>query len=278
MRAIGFWFSPQETWLPRPQRLVDPGWARAERQAIAAYLRAGTVLTRYHGLSWCRFRCGIASSHMGSTDLGDAECIWPEGLAHYVEAHCVRLPSKFIERALALRTPDAPPPGPAPSPDTRWWRRWGSAKAACVVRDPGWSEIGFQDASSMYKQLVAAGAHEPTMLARREDGDAVLCSDFRVLSLRTGELLASASEDDEASFDRAAGVPAMAMPTEAELRAWAAEMVARPPREKEVETVVAWVPDGLAGVVEHALAPGRFILLGAQPGTGGAWQRFYREP
>jgi hypothetical protein len=277
VRAIGFWFSPQEVLLPRPQRLVDPGWARDERAAVASYLRAGAVVARYRGLSWCRFRCGIASSNMGSTDLGDAEWIWPEGLAHYVEAHGVRLPSKFIERALALRTPDAPP-DPVPDLDTRGWRRWGSAKAACVTFARGWSEIGFQDASSMYKQLVAAGAREPTMLARREDGDAVLCSDFRVLSLRTGALLASASDDDEASFDRAAGVPAMAVPTEAELRTWAAEMVARPPREKEVETVVAWVPDGLAGVVEQALASGRFILLGAQPGTGGAWLRFYREP
>lgn len=264
--------------MPRPQRVVDPGWARAEREAVAAYLRAGAVVARYRGLSWCRFRCGIDSRNMGSTDLGDAEWIWPEGLAHYVEAHCVRLPSKFIERALTLRTPDAPPPEPVPARDTGWWRRWGSAKAACVVQDAGWSEIGFQDASSMYKQLVAAGAREPTMLARRKDGDAVLCSDFRVLSLRTGALIASASEDDEASFDRAAGVPPMAVPTEAELRAWAAEIIARPPRVREVETIVAWVPDGLDGVVEQALVPGRFILLGAEPGTSGAWQRFYREP
>lgn len=277
MRAIGFWFSPLQLWLPRPQRLVDPAWSRDERATVAAYLRAGTVLESYRGYSFCRFRCGIDSADMGLADFGDGEWVWPEGLAHYIEAHNVQLPEEFVARALARRTPD-PPSGPARGRDAAWWLQWASKQGACVAFARSWSEISVQDALTMQKQLVADGVGAATLVARRDDGDAVLCWDFRVLSLRTGELLASASEADEASFERATEVPAMTVPTEADLRSWTAKMVARSPLVKEVETVVAWIPDGLGVVVEPALAAGRFILLGAQPGIGGQWQRFYRQP
>ena len=33
---------------------------------------------------------------MGCHDFTDGEWIWPEGLAHYVEKHDVRLPDAFI--------------------------------------------------------------------------------------------------------------------------------------------------------------------------------------
>jgi hypothetical protein len=49
------------------------------------------------GYSFCRFVCGIADWDMGSADFCDGDWLWPEGLAHYVEKHSVRLPDEFIE-------------------------------------------------------------------------------------------------------------------------------------------------------------------------------------
>jgi hypothetical protein len=34
---------------------------------------------------------------MGSYDFTDGVWVWPEGLSHYVEIHCVRLPAEFID-------------------------------------------------------------------------------------------------------------------------------------------------------------------------------------
>lgn len=275
-RLIGYWFSSRDWRLPRPQRLVDPDWSRNERAAVAKYLRTGAVVTGYRGHSFCRFECGIDVADMGADDLGDDDWIWPEGLAHYVEAHHVRLPDEFVAHALAR--PKRRGVHTASPQDHEWWLEWATTRGACIRVDAGWSTLGGQDLSSIYHQLAAAGVSKPAVLARRRDGDAILCADFRVFSLRTGKLIADANDADEASLDRVAGVPELATPTEAELRAWAAEMVARPPRELEVETIVVWVPDGLAGVVEQGLAPGRFVLLACQGGSGGEWQRFYREP
>src|SRR5262245_48523055 len=49
------------------------------------------------GFSCCRFDCGIPDNEMGSCDLYDGKWLWPEGLAHYVERHSVRLPDEFIQ-------------------------------------------------------------------------------------------------------------------------------------------------------------------------------------
>lgn len=244
---------------------------------MATYLRAGAVVQSYLGFSWCRFGCGVANNTMGVADLSDGEWVWPEGLAHYVEAHHVRLPDEILALAQSRRTPTKHTQWSDGNVDRKWWCDWGTARGACIRFDTGWSPVGFQDASSIYKQLSDAGISEPTVLARRRDGDAILCSNFRVASLRTGKIVASASDAEEASFDQVAGAPKLTVPTEADLRAWSAEMIARPPRKLEVETVVVWVPDNLDGVVDQALAPGRFILLGTEQGVGGRWQRFYRE-
>ncbi|GIE36219.1 hypothetical protein Ait01nite_092640 [Actinoplanes italicus] len=74
-----------------------------ERDAVLAYLRSGTPLVAFAGRSVCRV-CGIDN---GSTELTDGEYfIWPEGLAHYVEAHNVRLPEDVV--AVARRGPARP--------------------------------------------------------------------------------------------------------------------------------------------------------------------------
>jgi hypothetical protein len=49
------------------------------------------------GYSFCRFGCGIPDRDMGSCDFYDGEWLWPQGLAHYIERHSVRLPDEFIQ-------------------------------------------------------------------------------------------------------------------------------------------------------------------------------------
>lgn len=78
---------------PDPKRFVDPTWSAGERSRVGRHLVRGALLTRYRGLSPCRF-CG---RHNGSAELTDGAYFWPEGLAHYVLAHGVRLPTVFVE-------------------------------------------------------------------------------------------------------------------------------------------------------------------------------------
>lgn len=92
--AIGYWHSPTQD-LPDPGAFVDHSWDAAERDMVAEYLKKGVTLMQYRGFSWCRFKCGITTN--GTKDFSDGTYVWPEGLAHYVEEHCVRLPEEFIE-------------------------------------------------------------------------------------------------------------------------------------------------------------------------------------
>ena len=96
-QGVGYWRSEYQPMLPHPQHLVEPGWRQQERDSILAYLRAGHIYAGYLGCSRCRFDCGIPDEEMGSQDLTDGEWVWPEGLAHYVECHAVRLPERFVE-------------------------------------------------------------------------------------------------------------------------------------------------------------------------------------
>ena len=81
----------QSRW-PDPRLFVDPTWASSERRLVAAYIQRGTLVNQYRGLSPCRF-CG---QHNGSAEITDGVYCWPEGLAHYVNDHEVRLPDEFV--------------------------------------------------------------------------------------------------------------------------------------------------------------------------------------
>jgi len=59
---------------------------------VVSYLVRGRTLEQYRGLSPCRF-CGV---YLGSKELTDGTYCWPEGLAHYLAAHDVRLPDEFV--------------------------------------------------------------------------------------------------------------------------------------------------------------------------------------
>jgi hypothetical protein len=105
------WFASQvrmSQLLPDPHRFVDPGWLLNERHSVATHLERGTLVNQYRGHSPCRF-CGRPN---GSAELSDGAFCWPEGLAHYLLEHDVRLPLRFVSHVHASphRVSDAPRP------------------------------------------------------------------------------------------------------------------------------------------------------------------------
>jgi hypothetical protein len=103
LKGVGYWRplpkfrSTRGNQFPDPTFLVDPGWCEAEREQITSYLRMGHRYQQWRGMSYCRFECGAPVWDMGTRCLSDGEWVWPEGLAHYVECHFVRLPDEFID-------------------------------------------------------------------------------------------------------------------------------------------------------------------------------------
>jgi hypothetical protein len=84
---------------PSPMDLVDAAWNPDIRSALRSYLCSGHEFCSWLGYASCRFSCGIPDDRMGCRDLSDGVWVWPEGLAHYVEAHAVILPEAFVEHA-----------------------------------------------------------------------------------------------------------------------------------------------------------------------------------
>jgi len=96
MRAIGYWYNKHQADLPDPHNFVDPNWDQIERNAIIQHLNEGRVVARWRGWSSCRF-CGQRN---GSCCLSDGTYVWPQGFAHYLEAHDVKPPDEFINHVL----------------------------------------------------------------------------------------------------------------------------------------------------------------------------------
>lgn len=92
---IGYWHSIDESDYPNPAWFIDKEWDETIKAKIAKYLKQGQRMPYASGgRSWCRFRCGELG--MGSLEFTDGKYVWPEGLAHYVEFHNVRLPDTII--------------------------------------------------------------------------------------------------------------------------------------------------------------------------------------
>ena len=89
------------------------GVGLVERYVTALYLSSGTIARTCMGYATCRV-CGRAN---GSMELSDGIYIWPEGLAHYLEAHDVRLPTAVVGHAIARM--DALE---SAAIDESWWR------------------------------------------------------------------------------------------------------------------------------------------------------------
>jgi hypothetical protein len=96
--GVGFWRSIFEPLLPDPAWFVDKEWNVTESQQVIDYLRQGREFRLWMGRSWCRFNCQNTS--MGAADLTDGTYCWPEGLAHYLKKHKLRLPEKVVNHIL----------------------------------------------------------------------------------------------------------------------------------------------------------------------------------
>ncbi|MBL0745979.1 hypothetical protein [Nocardioides baculatus] len=94
---IGYWKSEQQPQLPDPRRFVDPSWDRDERDLVAGYLRGGLPVVHMMGHSPCRM---CSSQQNGVSELTNGGYLWPEGFAHYVADHEVRLPDEFVQHAI----------------------------------------------------------------------------------------------------------------------------------------------------------------------------------
>jgi hypothetical protein len=98
-RLIGYWRSEAEPQWPDPVEFVDAGWDDEERKNVALYLASGarsaSTMNIPVALGWSS--CRICGKDNGFGELVDGSYLWPEGLAHYVGDHSVRLPREFID-------------------------------------------------------------------------------------------------------------------------------------------------------------------------------------
>lgn len=115
---IGYWSGGHgERGWPDVGDFVDESWDEDERLHIGIYLRHGLVARAWMGYSPCRL-CDKATN--GNLDLTDGTYIWPEGLAHYVLGHNVRLPQEFVAHVQSQNefTDNV-------TVDDSWWRGMG---------------------------------------------------------------------------------------------------------------------------------------------------------
>ncbi len=94
--SIGFWANTEDDRWPDVSDFVDHDWDADERHRIVSYLLGGFHAYAMMGPSHCRV-CGKLN---GSTELMDGTYVWPQGLAHYVQDHGVRLPKEFVDHAI----------------------------------------------------------------------------------------------------------------------------------------------------------------------------------
>lgn len=189
LEAVGYWFNDlAPSSYPRPQRLVG-AWRRRDRTLVLAHLRSGVVFESYRAKSFCRFRCGVTPARMGHRDLTDGLWVWPEGLAHYVEAHSVRLPERFVAHAIAhpdARTAIVPAQRDG-SIDEASWLAWGRQQGAALDLS-SWTapdRATQQEIVAQIKERMRGDPpwrYEPVVLLARKRTREVVCL------LRSGQL------------------------------------------------------------------------------------------
>ena len=162
LKAVGFWItSLADEDLPAPQELVgELPWE--VRMTLGRYLTNGLHLVQSRGYSWCRFECGIKDSGMGSWDLTDGTWVWPQGLAHYVDAHGVVLPEEFVTQALSGAAPVMP--DPRQTYDFIPWTTWSSERRSLAFRE------GRLAALSAARQKIGVAFAEQVDAVEREQG------------------------------------------------------------------------------------------------------------
>lgn len=93
LRPVGFWTTRPGDGLPDPATLTSKSWETKRRELIASYLKNGAVLDEADELSECR----LCQESCGYRERTDGVWRWPEGLAHYVSRHGVKLPPELVE-------------------------------------------------------------------------------------------------------------------------------------------------------------------------------------
>ncbi|WP_173094396.1 hypothetical protein [Actinomadura verrucosospora] len=112
LQRLGYW-GEAGSGLPAPSALIDDSWNDMDRDLVAEHLGRGFVARAYTGHATCR----VCGDQVGSLELTDGTYIWPEGLRHYVAAHSIRLPERFVEH---VRTFTDEIEGA--DVDDSWWR------------------------------------------------------------------------------------------------------------------------------------------------------------
>ena len=183
LEVLGWWFSPfAPSTLPLPQALVG-AWEPRQRELVLRYLRAGKVLVRYPDASFCRFDCGEAA--MGTSDRTDGRHVWPEGLAHYVECHDVRLPEPFVAHAVACAGDVAAfrlPKATFGLYDRAPWLAWGKTQCACPDLDG--FELPDDEIKARIAQDLAGVAYDDILLCRGSTREVVLAVGGGAIELR----------------------------------------------------------------------------------------------
>lgn len=122
LRLIGYWSGGHDTrgW-PDVRDFIDEAMDEDEKIDVGVYLGNGLVARAFMGYSPCR----LCEKTNGSLELTDGVYIWPEGLAHYVLDHHVRLPHEFAAhvQARAELSDDV-------RVDESWWRSVESPEAS----------------------------------------------------------------------------------------------------------------------------------------------------
>ncbi len=93
LRPVGFWSTRPGDGLPDPAGLVSKSWEKSRRGRIAEYLKGAAVIDEADELAECQL-CGESCGYRERTD---GVWRWPEGLAHYVQQHGVKLPAELVK-------------------------------------------------------------------------------------------------------------------------------------------------------------------------------------
>jgi hypothetical protein len=101
LSIIGYWETPPAPDMPGrgwpDPRALKGEWSGDDRRAVVQYLGRGKAFRIFPGTANCR----ICRRDLGSRELTDGAWAWPEGLAHYVEIHGLRMPEDFVATARA---------------------------------------------------------------------------------------------------------------------------------------------------------------------------------
>ncbi|MDG9670843.1 hypothetical protein ONV78_24100 [Hahella sp. CR1] len=94
-------------WSKNYDNCVTPEFLRGnignDKEKIVHYLKSGIRGIEFLGYARCRFEClKSETSELGNTDFTDGVWVWPEGLAHYVDAHNLLLPPEFLDHVRQL--------------------------------------------------------------------------------------------------------------------------------------------------------------------------------